>query len=107
MLVRRKRSNKRKRRFYEAIEFTYSLGIEDVKEFLGDLGKVEVKEKDNIWYGYWIETKDGRIICTNQFLLKDDRKKRILSFDPTIFYDLFDIFKWHGKLTSGGPKAEG
>ena len=93
MFVRRKRSNKRKRRFYEAIEFTYSLDIEDVKEFLGDLGKVEVRGKDNILHSMWIETRDGRKICTGQFLLKDDRRGRILSFDPTIFYDWFDIWK--------------
>jgi hypothetical protein len=93
MFVRRKRSNKRKRKFYEAIEFTYSLDIEDVKEFLGDLGKVEVREKDNIWYSMWIETRDGRKICTGQFLLKDDRRERILSFDSTIFYDWFDIWQ--------------
>lgn len=92
MLVRRKRSNKRKRRFYEAIEFTYSLDIEDVKEFLGDLGKVEVREKDNICYSMWIKTKDGRKICTGQYLLKDDRRERILSFDQTIFYDFYDIW---------------
>jgi hypothetical protein len=92
MFVRRKRSNKRKRRFYEAIEFTYSLDIEDVKEFLGDLGKVEVREKDNIWYNMWIETRDGRKICTGQFLLKDDRRERIISFDQTIFYDFYDIW---------------
>jgi hypothetical protein len=90
MLVRRKRSNKRKRRFYEAIEFTYS--IEDVKEFLGDLGKVEVREKDDILYGMWIKTRDGRKICTGQYLLKDDRRKRIISFDQTIFYDFYDIW---------------
>jgi hypothetical protein len=92
MFVRRKRSNKRKRRFYEAIEFTYSLDIEDVKKFLGDLGKVEVREKDNIWYSMWIETRDGRKICTGQYLLKDDRRKRIISFDQTIFYDFYDIW---------------
>lgn len=92
MLVRRKRSGKRKRRFYEAIEFTFSLDIEDVKEFLGDLGKVEVREKDNIWYSMWIETGDGRRICTGQYLLKDDRRERILSFDSTIFYDFYDIW---------------
>ena len=92
MLVRRKRSNKRKRRFYEVIEFTYSLDIEDVKKFLGDLGKVEVREKDNIWYSLWIETRDGRKICTGQYLLKDDRRKRIISFDQTIFYDFYDLW---------------
>jgi hypothetical protein len=92
MLVRRKRSNKRKRRFYKAIEFTYSLDIEDIQEFLGDLGKVEVREKDNIWYSMWIETRDGRKICTGQYLLKDDRRKRIISFDQTIFYDFYDIW---------------
>ena len=92
MFVRRKRSNKRKRRFYEAIELTYSLDIEDVKKFLGDLGKVEVREKDNIWYSMWIETRDGRKIYTGQYLLKDDRRKRIISFDQTIFYDFYDIW---------------
>ena len=92
MFVRRKRSNKRKRGVYEAIEFTYSLDIEDVEEFLGDLGKVEVREKDNIWYSMWIETRDGRKICTGQYLLKDDRRKRIISFDQTIFYDFYDIW---------------
>ena len=91
MFVRRKRSNKRKRKFYEAIEFTYSLDIEDVKEFLGDLGKVEVREKGN-WYNMWIETRDGRKICTGQFLLKDDQQRRILSFDSTIFYNFYDIW---------------
>ena len=94
MLVRRKGSNKRKRKIYEAIKFNFLLDIEDVKEFLGDLGKVEVIEKDDIWYSIvWIETKDGRKICTGQYLLKDDRRKRIISFDQTIFYDWFDIWK--------------
>lgn len=93
MLVRRKRSNKRKRRFYEAIEFTYSLDIEDVQKFLGDLGKMEVREKDNCIVSMWIETRDERKICTGQYLLKDDRRKRILSFDQTIFYDFYDIWK--------------
>ena len=93
MLVRRKRSNKRKRRFYEAIKFTFSLDIEYIKEFLGDLGKVEVREKDNICYSMWIETRDRKKICTGQYLLKDDRRKRIISFDQTIFYDWFDIWK--------------
>ena len=88
MLVRRKRSNKRKRKFYEAIKFTYSLDIEDVKKFLGDLGKVEVKG-----FSMWIETRDERrIYYTGQFLLKDDRRKRIISFDQTIFYNWFDIW---------------
>ena len=93
MLVRRKRSNKRKRKFYEAIEFTFSLDIEYIKKLLGDLGKVEVIEKDNFWYSMWIETKDERKICMGQYLLKDDRRKRIISFDQTIFYDWFEIWK--------------
>ena len=92
MLVRRKGSKKRTSKLYEALEFTYSLDIEDVKEFLGDLGKVEFKEKDNIWYSMWIETRDGRKICAGQYLLKDDRRKRIISFDQTIFYDFYDIW---------------
>ena len=96
MLVSRKGSKKRTSKLYEAIEFTYSLDIEDiedVKEFLGDLGKVEVRGKDNILYGMWIETRDGRKICTGQYLLKDDRRERILSFDSTIFYDFYDIWQ--------------
>jgi hypothetical protein len=85
MLVRRKRSGKRKRRFYEAFEFVYGeSSLREVSSFLGDLGKpVDTRN------GAWIMTKDGRKICTGQFLLKDDRRGRILSFDPTIFYDQF------------------
>lgn len=94
MLVSRKGSKKRTSKLYEALEFTYSLDIEDVKEFLGDLGKVEVREKDNIWYSMWIETKDGRKICTGQYLLKDDRRERILSFDSTIFYEFYGIHSY-------------
>ena len=94
MLVRRKGSKKRTSKLYEALEFTFSLDIKDIKEFLGDLGKVEVREKYNIWHSYsmWIETRDGRKICTGQYLLKDDRRERILSFDQTIFYDFYDIW---------------
>ena len=86
MLVRRKRSNKRKRRFYEAFEFVYGeSSLREVSSFLGDLGKlVDTRESA------WIVTKEGRIICTGQYLLKDDRRGRILSFDPTIFYDWFE-----------------
>lgn len=93
MFVRRKRSNKQKRKFYEAVEFTYFLDIEDIKEFLGDLGTVEVRDNDNIWYySMWIETVDGRKICTGQYLLKDDGRKRIISFDQTTFYDFYDVW---------------
>ena len=66
------------------------MDIEDVKEFLGNLGKVGIREMDNILYNMWIETKDGRKIYTGQYLLKDDRQERILSFDSTIFYEWFE-----------------
>jgi hypothetical protein len=85
MLVKRKGSRKRRCRFYEAFEFVYGeSSLREVSSFLGDLGKpVDTRN------GAWIMTKDGRKICTGQFLLKDDRRGGILSFDPTIFYDQF------------------
>jgi hypothetical protein len=85
MLVKRKGSRKRRCRFYEAFEFVYGeSSLREVSSFLGDLGKlIDTRESA------WIITKDGRKICTGQFLLKDDRRGRILSFDPTIFYDQF------------------
>jgi hypothetical protein len=92
MFVRRKRSNKRKRRFYEAIEFNFSINFKEISVFLGNLGKVEIESQDNIISGLYIETRDGRKICTGQYLLKDDRRKRIISFDQTIFYDFYDIW---------------
>ena len=89
MLVRRKRSNKRKRRFYEAFEFVYGeSSLREVSSFLGNLGKLI----DDRMMGAWIKTKDGRLIGTGQYLLKDDRRKRIISFDQTIFYDFYDIW---------------
>ena len=86
MFVRRKGSRKRRKKCYEAFEFVYGeSSLREVSSFLGDLGKFI----DNRM-GAWIETKDGKRICTGQFLLKDDRCGRILSFDPTIFYDWFE-----------------
>ena len=97
MLVRRKGPNKRRKKCYEAFEFVYGeSSLREVSSFLGDLGKLI----DNGMMGAWIETNDGKRICTGQFLLKDDRYGKILSFDPTIFYDWFE--KWPGKLIYGG-----
>ena len=91
MLVRRKGSNKKKRRLYEALEFRWgSSGLKEVTSFLGNLGKIEIDYKIS---NMWIETEDGRKIGVGQFLLKDDRREKILSFDPTIFYDWFDIWR--------------
>jgi hypothetical protein len=89
MLVKRKGSRKRRCRFYEAFEFVYGeSSLREVSSFLGDLGKlVDTRE------GAWIVTKDGRRIGTGQFLLEDDRHGKILRFDPTIFYDWFDIWQ--------------
>ena len=93
MFVRRRGSAKRRRRLYEALDFLYSpdLSVKEISSFLGNLGKVECIKEYNIIHDIWIETRDGRKIGPGQFLLKDDRRKRILSFDPTIFYDWFEI----------------
>ena len=65
MFVRRKESRKRKRRFYEAFVFVYGeSSLREVSSFLGDLGKLI----DNGMIGAWIATKDGRKICTGQYL---------------------------------------
>ena len=87
MLVRRKRSNKRKRKFYEALEFIYDSNIKDIEVFLNNLGEIKCNSRS-----VWIETRDGQKICTGQFLLKDDRKKKIISFDLTTFYEFYDIW---------------
>ena len=91
MLVRRKRSNKRKRKFYEVLEFHPGTSIEQITDFLNGLGKIEIRDDGNM-YSAWIVLEGNRKIVPNQFLLKDDRRRRILSFDPTIFYDWFDIW---------------
>jgi len=90
MLVGRKGSNKRRKKCYEALEFGYDLSSKEISAFLDNLGKLEVREIDSLLYGMWIETRDGRKICTGQILLKDYWNKRILNFDPTIFYDWFE-----------------
>lgn len=90
MFVKRKRSNKRKRKFYEALEFFYGQSIKEVTDFLGDHGKV-IKgfDKDNIDVYSWVVLKDGRQIIPAQYLLKDSGK--ILIFDLDIFLDWFII----------------
>ena len=86
MFVKRKRLRKRRCRLYEAFKFVYGeSSLREVSSFLGDLGKLV----DTPGCA-WIVTKEGRIICTGQYLLKDDRRGRILSFDPLIFYDWFE-----------------
>ena len=89
MLVRRKRSNKRKRKFYEAISFTFDDTYDSISKFVGNLGRV-YEIHDNI---LGIILEDGRNIVPNQILLKDDRRERILSFDSTIFYEFYDIWQ--------------
>ena len=84
--MRRKGSKKRGKKCYKALEFGYDLSPKEISTFLGNLGKLEVRGKDSILYGMWIKTLDGRKICTGQYLVKDNRRERILSFDPTIFY---------------------
>ena len=93
MLVRRKGSKKRRKKCYKALNFGYDSNLEEISAFLGNLGKLEIREKDFIFYTIWIKMRDGRKICAGQILLKDDRNKKILSFDPTIFYDWFEIWR--------------
>ena len=73
MLVRRKGSRKRRKKCYEALEFGYDLNSssKEISAFLGNLGKLEVREEDSILYDMWIETGEGRKICVEQILLKD------------------------------------
>ena len=91
MLVRRKGSKKRKRKFYEAISFSYNTPIEQVIKFLGNLGKVEIREEGEL-FNAWVVLEDNRRVGPNQYMLKDDRRKRIISFDPTTFYLWYDIW---------------
>ena len=90
LLVGRKGSKKRRKKCYKALEFGYDLSSKEILAFLGNLGKLEAREKDSILYSMWIKTEDGRKICAEQILLKDYWNKKILSFDPTIFYDWFE-----------------
>lgn len=91
MFVRRKRSNKRKRKFYEALEFFYGQPIKEVTDFLGDYGKVmKGLDEDSIDVYSWVVLKDGRQIIPTQFILKDKQGK-IFCFDLDIFSDWFII----------------
>ena len=92
LVVKRKGSRKRKSKHYEALEFVYNLNPKEISVFLGNLGKLEVREKDSILYSMWIKTEDDRKICIGQILLKDYWNKKILSFYPTIFYDWFELW---------------
>jgi hypothetical protein len=84
----RKESKKRRKKCYRALEFGYDVEPKEISAFLDNLGKLEVIED----YSMWIETGDGRKICSGQILLRDCWNKRILSFDPIIFYDWFEIY---------------
>jgi len=92
MLVRRKGSKKRRKKCYRALEFGYDSSPKEISAFLDNLGKLEVEEKDSIMYSMWIKTGDGRKICAGQILLKDCWNKKILSFDPIIFYGWFEKY---------------
>ena len=86
MLVGRKGSKKRRKKCYRALEFEFdNLNSKEISAFLGNLGKLEIREEKSFLYSMWIKTGDGRKICTGQILLKDYWNKKILSFDPTIF----------------------
>ena len=88
MFVRRKRSNKRKRRTYEALKFGYA-SIQEMEKFLEGFGKVDVIDEG--WtYSIRIVLEENRKVGPGQIMIKDDWRKRILIFDPTIFYDWFE-----------------
>ena len=87
--MRRKGSKKRKRGIYEALEFGYDTSIQRTAKFLEGFGKVDVIDEG--WkYSIRIVLKGNRRVCPGQILLKDERKKKILTFDSTIFYDWFE-----------------
>ena len=89
MLVKRKKSAKRGRKLYEALEFAFSSpSYELVTEFVGDLGTVFIWKEGRLG----IILKDGNRITPDQLLLKDGRG-RLLCFDMTIFYDWYEIWK--------------
>lgn len=86
MLVWRKGSKKKKRGIYEACPFGFSGSFSHIQNFLGSYGKLKIGGD----YSVWIETKDNRKVGPGQIMLKDNRQKKILTFDPTIFYDWFE-----------------
>ena len=89
MLVRRKGSRKRKSKLYEALEFGYDTSIQETEKFLEGFGEVGVIDEG--WkYSIWIVLEGNRKVGPGQIMLKDDRRKRILSFDSIIFYDWFE-----------------
>ena len=89
MLVRRKGSAKRKRGVYKAIEFGYDTSIQQTAKFLEGFGKVDISDEG--WkYSIRIVLEDNRRVSPGQILLKDERKKKILTFDSTIFYEWFE-----------------
>ena len=88
MLVKRRGSAKRKRRTYEALKFGYA-SIQEMEKFLEGFGKVDVIDEG--WtYSIWIVLEGNRKVGPGQIMIKDDWRKRILTFDQTIFYDLFE-----------------
>ena len=93
LVVKRKGSKKRKSKLYETFEFTFGGSLSDLANFLGDLGEIS-RGQDSILIDIytWIYLEDGRRIYPGQYLVKDWRGK-ILSFDSTIFYDWFDIWR--------------
>ena len=96
LVVKRKGSRKRKSKLYEAFEFTFGGSLSDLANFLGDLGEISRGQNSILIDIYtWIDLKDGRRICPGQYLVKDWREE-VLSFDPTIFYDWFELFIING-----------
>jgi hypothetical protein len=96
MFVKRRGSAKRKRRTYEAIEFGYDTSIKQTEKFLEGFGKVDVID-DGWKYSIRIVLEGNRRVGPGQIMLKDERQKKILTFDLTIFYDWFEQVNKNGQ----------
>lgn len=79
---------------YSALSFYYGDLISQVSKFIGDLGTVKRQREECPYVEFGtsilLKSKYIRQIVPDQILLKD-RKGKIISLDPIIFYEWFEI----------------
>lgn len=90
MFVKRRGSAKRKRRIYEVLEFGYETSIQQTEKFLEGFGKIDVIDEGRKYYSIRIVLEGNRRVGPGQIMLKDEQRNKILTYDPTIFYDRFE-----------------
>ena len=96
MFVKRRESAKRKRGIYEVLELGYETSIQETEKFLEGFGKVDLIDEG--WrYSIQIVLEGNRRVGPGQIMLKDERKNKILTYDPTIFYDWFEYTVVNGQ----------